>query len=252
MFVYPKEPKDRIIVALDVSTADEAKELIDQLAPHVGMFKVGLELFVSTGPAIVQVIRAAHSECFLDLKFHDIPTTVGRASAKAAALGVSMFNVHASNNIEAMEAAVKNKGGSLVLAVTVLTSFSDDNTREIYNAPTQEKVLQLALLAERAGVDGIICAPTDLEFLRMPWETNRLLFVTPGVRPAWAQSNDQKRVTTPMEATLAGSDHLVIGRPITNPPSEIGSSVEAAKRIAQEIEEALAVIRERGGGRTAW
>lgn len=176
---------------------------------------------------------------FLDGKFDDIPNTVGEAAAAASGLGVAMFNVHASAGVEAMMAAVQNKGASQVLAVTVLTSLEENNAHLIFGAPSKAKVLQLARDAKIAGVDGIICSPQELELLGKQKELAGLLKVTPGVRPEWAAAGDQKRIMTPGDAIVAGATALVIGRPITKPPQEVGTPADAARRIADEITEAL-------------
>jgi orotidine-5'-phosphate decarboxylase len=150
-----------------------------------------------------------------------------------------MFNVHASAGIEAMMAAVQNKGISQVLAVTILTSLEENNAHLIFGAPSKAKVLQLARDAKIAGVDGIICSPQELELLGKQKELAGLLKVTPGVRPEWAAAGDQKRIMTPGDAIVAGATALVIGRPITKPPQEVGTPADAARRIADEITEAL-------------
>jgi len=240
--------QDRIIVALDVSTLGEAEALVEALAPHVGCFKVGLQLITAVGaPQVVEFLHKRGGKVFLDGKFNDIPNTVGEAAAAASKLGVAMFNVHASCGIEAMAAAVKNKGQSQVLAVTVLTSLEENNAHLIFGSPSKAKVIQFARDAKLAGVDGIICSPQELELLGKQKELAGLRKVTPGVRPEWAAVGDQKRVMTPGEAIRAGADYLVIGRPITQPPAEIGGPIEAAKRITEEIKEAEAQVLLRSG-----
>ena len=227
---------DRIIVALDVDSLDKAISLVKSLAPYVGCFKVGLELLMAVGaPQVVEFVHSLGGQVFLDGKLNDIPNTVGSAAKAVAWLNVKMFDVHASAGIEAMMAAVANKGQSLVLAVTVLTSLEENNAHLIFGAPSKAKVLQFARDAKLAGCDGIICSPQELELLGKQKELGSLLKVTPGVRPEWAAAGDQKRIMTPAEAIKAGANYLVIGRPITRPPAEIGSPVDAAKRIAEEI-----------------
>lgn len=228
--------KDRIIVALDVDSLDKAKVLVESLAPHVGCFKVGLELLTAVGaPQVVEFVHSLGGQVFFDGKFDDIPNTIGGATKAVAGLNVKMFNVHASAGIEAMMAAVANKGQSLVLAVTVLTSLEENNANLIFGGPSKARVLQFARDAKLAGCDGIICSPQELELLGKQKELGGLMKVTPGVRPEWAAAGDQKRIMTPAEAIKAGATALVIGRPITKPPTEIGSPVDAAKRIAEEI-----------------
>lgn len=237
------EAKDRIIVALDVASLEEVRPLVEGLAPYVGGFKIGTELTTGVGaPQAVELVHSSGGQVFLDLKIHDIPNTAGRTAKAAAALAVKTLNVHASAGIEAMMAVVANKGNSLVLAVTVLTSLDDDTTQLIYGGSSRAKVLQLARDACLAGVDGVICSPQELELLSTHLELSGLKKVTPGVRPEWAAVGDQKRVATPGEAIKKGATDLVIGRPITTPPAEIGSPTDAAKIIADEIEVALATL----------
>lgn len=228
--------KDKIIVALDIDSLDKAKPLVESLSPYVGCFKVGLELLTAIGaPRVVDFIHSLGGQVFFDGKFCDIPNTVGKATKAVSSLRVKMFNVHASAGIEAMMAAVANKGQSLVLAVTVLTSLDEDNAHLIFGAPSKAKVLQMARDAKIAGCDGIICSPRELEFLGKQRELDGLLKITPGVRPSFAAAGDQKRILTPHEAIKAGATSLVIGRPITNPPAEIGTPVDAVKKIADEL-----------------
>jgi len=231
--------KQKLIVALDVNSLDEAGPLVRSLAPYVNCFKVGLELLTAVGaPKVVEFVYSLGSQVFYDGKFDDIPNTVGSAAREVAGLNVKMFNVHASAGVEAMMAAVANKGLSLVLAVTVLTSLDENNAHLIFGGPSKAKVLQFARDAKVAGCDGIICSPQELEFLGKQEELGSLLKVTPSVRPKWAATGDQKRIMTPAEAVRAGANVLVIGRPITKPPAEIGTPVDAVKRILKEIEEA--------------
>ena len=230
------DAKDRIIVALDVDSLDKVKSLIESLALHVGCFKIGLELLTAVGaPKVIEFIHSLGGQVFYDGKFDDIPNTIGGASKAVAGLNVKMFNVHASAGIEAMMAAVANKGQSLVLAVTVLTSIEENNANLIFGGPSKAKVLQFARDAKLAGCDGIICSPQELELLGKQKELSNLLKITPGVRSEWASTGDQKRIMTPAEAIKAGATALVIGRPITKPPTEIGTPVDAAKKIAEEI-----------------
>lgn len=230
------EVKDRIIVALDVDSLDKVKLLVESLAPYVGCFKVGLELLTAVGASkVIEFIHSLDGQVFYDGKFDDIPNTVGGAAKAVAELNVKMFNVHASAGIEAMMAAVANKGQSLVLAVTVLTSLEENNAHLIFGAPSKAKVLQLARDAKLAGCDGIICSPQELELLSKQKELDSLLKVTPGVRPGWAATGDQKRIMTPAEAIKAGATALVIGRSITKPPAEVGTSVDAVKLVLEEI-----------------
>jgi len=238
------EAKERIIVALDVDNLDEARELVKELSPYVGYFKIGLELLIKEGaPKVVQAIKEVGGKIFYDGKFNDIPTIVAGASKTVAKLGVDFFSVHASSGKESVAKAVANKGNCQVLGVTVLTSISPEECLSIFGEKPGPKVLQFAQMLAEVGADGIICSPEELELLGQQPELAKLLKVTPGVRPLWAADGNQKRVMTPGEAIKAGANYLVIGRPITQPPAEIGDPVEAVKKITEEI---IAAIEERG------
>jgi len=233
------QAKERILVALDTSDLGVLSKYARALAPHVGGFKLGLEVMHAIGlPAAVNAVRGYgpnRRNVFADAKLCDIPNTVAGAARSIAALPeVAWLNVHASCGVEAMRAAVKVKGQAKVLAVTVLTSIGRDEIFRLYGRD-EEPVATMAKMALEAGVDGLICSPADLEILAEVPGAERLLKVTPGVRPAWAAANDQKRVLTPRRAIEAGADYLVIGRPITEPPEKIGSPVVAAQLIAEEI-----------------
>lgn len=228
--------KEKLIFALDVDSIAKTTPYVEALAPHVGYFKVGLELIMSSGaPQVVNHIHRLGGQIFLDSKLCDIPNTVAAASRSIASLGVKMFNVHASCGKESLRAAAENKGNALLLAVTVLTSIEDAESERLFGTISQNKVLQFAHDAKEAGADGIICSPKELELIAQVPELKGLLKVTPGVRPSWAEANDQKRTMTPVEAVRAGATHLVVGRPISNPPRGIGSPIDAAKSIASEI-----------------
>jgi orotidine-5'-phosphate decarboxylase len=208
------QPQDRIAVALDVPTLDEAVALARSLAGEVGWFKVGLELFAAHGPDAVAAIRE-HGPVFLDVKLHDIPTTVERAARRIAELGAGLVTVHASGGTTMVRAAVEGLGDAgRVLAVTVLTSMSDDDLASI-NAPgAGTQVPALALLAVLAGAPGLVCAPRDLKAVRRAVGPEPLL-VTPGIRPGGRGDDDHARAATPKAAVEDGADLLVIGRPIT-------------------------------------
>ncbi len=229
-----------IAVALDVPTLDEAVELAAVLQGEVAVCKVGLELFGSHGPEAVRRI-GEQAPVFLDLKLHDIPTTVRRAARVLGRMGVAMATVHASGGaamvrsaVEGLQAGHEEAGHDgdlpIVLAVTVLTSMTDDDLASIGAPAAGEQVPALASLAVEAGAQGLVCAPTDVPIVRAAVGPDVTL-VTPGVRPAWAQSNDQARVATPGEAVAAGADLLVIGRPITRAEDPAG----AARRIGDEL-----------------
>lgn len=229
-----------VIVALDVPEAEAALRLASQLAPVVGAFKIGSELFTSAGPDIVRKIRATGGPVFLDLKFHDIPNTVAKAVASAVWLDVQMLTVHTSGGLEMMRAAEEaaqktarqsGRNAPLVLGVTVLTSMDSDNLREIgvhsdVERPAGSKVAQkvvgipvagqvgrLAGLAVKAGLRGLVCSPLEIAALRQILPSSVQL-VTPGIRTGAEKADDQKRTLTPKEAMTAGANWLVIGRPI--------------------------------------
>jgi orotidine-5'-phosphate decarboxylase len=216
----PSRPQDKIIIALDVPDTDGALRLIDSIADHgepPALCKIGLELFTAEGPSVVKAVKARGCEVFLDLKFHDIPNTVAHAIRSAAGLGVAMTTIHAVGGLVMMEAAAKaaEKMELLILAVTVLTSMDSDQLSSTgINVEPKEQVLRLAGLAAKAGIGGIVCSPLEISAIRESFD-EKLRIVTPGVRPIWAAAGDQKRVMTPAEAVAAGSDWLVIGRPIT-------------------------------------
>lgn len=234
----------RVIVALDVATADEARFIVGELGDEAAAFKIGLQLFTSAGPDLVSEIAAEH-RVFLDLKFHDIPNTVAMAGVEAARLGVWMFNVHASGGSEMMrrtvtdvESVCAREGLSrpLIIGVTVLTS-SDANTLSEtgIERSASEHVLMLASLAAECGLDGVVTSPLEVSLIRSSISKPGFLIVTPGVRPESATTDDQKRVTTPRQAASEGSDYLVIGRPVLAAPDRLA----ALQTINQEIETAF-------------
>lgn len=214
--------RNPIIVALDVPTAARALELAGQLAPVVGAFKVGKELFTACGPAIVSRLRELGGAVFLDLKFHDIPNTVARAVEAAARLDVQMLTVHAAGGramLSAAESAARNATTPpLVLGVTVLTSLDDAELGRVGVADGVERqVERLARLAVEAGLRGLVCSPRELPRLRQALPATVQL-VTPGIRAPDAAADDQKRTLSPQDALAAGADWLVIGRPICAAP----------------------------------
>lgn len=212
-------PTERIIVALDVPTAEEALGLVKKLSPHTGLFKIGLQLYTVAGPEVVRAVRDLGGRIFLDLKLHDIPNTVGRAVESAGSLGVEMLTVHLSGGRTMIEAAVKAAPTEmLLLGVTVLTSSDESTLRETgVTSSVEEQVVRLAQLGADCGVGGLVASPLELSVLRRALGAE-IKIVTPGIRPAGAAANDQKRATTPAEALKAGADFLVIGRPITAAP----------------------------------
>ncbi len=215
--------RNPIIAALDVPSAEQALKLAEQVAPAVGAFKIGKELFVSAGPDIVRRVRDTGTAVFLDLKFHDIPNTAARAIAAATRLDVQMLTIHASGGGEMMRAAEKSaqdtakllgRQAPLVLGVTVLTSANNATLAEIGCEPdTERQVARLAQLAMKAGLRGLVCSPLEIVALRkiLPAQVQ---LVTPGIRTGAEKADDQKRTLSPREAMAAGANWLVIGRPI--------------------------------------
>jgi len=228
--------KDKIIVALDVEDLPAALQLVDLLHNEVGAFKIGKQLFTATGPEAVRSIHERGGRVFLDLKFHDIPTTVAKASVEAARLGVFMFNMHALGGSAMMRKsvqAVRALPGAqpLMIAVTVLTSMGPDDLKPLgITLPVDELVVQLALLAKEAGMSGVVASPREIGLIKKACGPD-FLVVTPGIRPAGADANDQKRAMTPGEAVKTGADFIVVGRPITHAPDPKA----AARSIADEI-----------------
>jgi orotidine-5'-phosphate decarboxylase len=231
--MHTNDPK--IIVALDYAAAKSAAALADRLDPGLCRLKVGKELFTAAGPAVVEQLAAKNFEVFLDLKFHDIPHTVAQACRAAAGLGVWMLNVHALGGRAMMSAAREALDGldrrPKLIAVTVLTSMGRPDLQELGIAEEpQDLVLRLARLAAACGLDGVVCSAQEAGLLRREIGP-RFCLVTPGIRPAQASRDDQTRIMTPAQALAAGSDYLVIGRPITQAPDPLA----ALEAIRQEI-----------------
>ncbi|MEY4386169.1 MAG: hypothetical protein RLY20_1452 [Verrucomicrobiota bacterium] len=220
--------RNPIIVALDLPTAEQAIALAEQVAPAVGAFKIGKELFTAVGPDIVRRIRATGASVFLDLKFHDIPNTVAKAVASATRLDVQMLTIHTSGGSEMMRAAEESAQKTaaqaglnppLVLGVTVLTSSDANTLAEIGCEPNPgRQVERLAKLAVNAGLRGLVCSPLEIALLRQTLPSSVQL-VTPGIRTGAEKADDQKRTLSPREAMDAGASWLVIGRPITAAPN---------------------------------
>lgn len=219
-----EEVKERLCLALDLPTFAEAESAVDRLRDYVGVFKLGMELYTAEGPRVVEMIHNKGGKVFLDLKFHDIPTTVAKAAAVATRLGVLMFNVHGAGGSSMMRRCVdavnetadkEGLGRPITLAVTVLTSMNQDElTSEIgVGRDLKDQIVHLAQLAQNAGLDGVVASPKEIVPIRDACGRHFIL-VTPGVRPAWAEANDQKRVATPKEAMAKGADYIVVGRPI--------------------------------------
>jgi orotidine-5'-phosphate decarboxylase len=228
-----------VIVALDFADAGPADELLGRLDPARCRVKIGKELFTRAGPAFVERVAARGFDVFLDLKYHDIPNTVAGACAAAADLGVWMLNVHASGGRRMMATAAERlaRRGQrpLLIAVTVLTSLGAEDLAEVgFAGSPADNVLRLAALAEDSGLDGVVCSPLEAAGLRAA-RSPAFRLVTPGVRPAGASLDDQKRVLTPGEAIRAGADYLVVGRPIT----AAADSAASLAAINAEVDEAL-------------
>jgi len=231
----PLEPRARLILALDVPSADEAKRLLDRVGDSVEVVKVGLELFTAAGPDIVRWAVAQGKRVFLDLKLLDIGETVKRTAAAAADLGVTFLTVHATSRT--VRSAVEGRGCSpmKVLAVTVLTSFDESDLRETGIAESvRDTVLRRARLAAAAGADGVVASGGEAALIRTVLGKDPLI-VIPGIRPVRSSHDDQLQVTTPAGAIAAGADYLVVGRPIR----DAADPAAAARAIQAEIEVAL-------------
>jgi len=233
---------ERLIVALDVDDAGTARTIVSELKGSVGAFKIGLQLFTSAGPSLVKDICEAGVRIFLDLKFHDIPNTVTKASLEASKLGVWMFNMHASGGAAMMRQATQeveefcdraSLTKPLIIGVTVLTSASDQELREIgIDKSAIDQVLALSMLANSCGLDGVVASPLEAKRIREQARTE-FVIVTPGIRPKTATHDDQKRVMSPGEALSAGSDYLVVGRPVIGAADRIAAVDAIISEIAQ-------------------
>jgi len=231
------EAKKKIIFALDVNGVAEIERYAEMLSGSVGMFKIGKELFTSCGLEAVKTVQKHGGEVFLDLKYHDIPNTVAKAMIETSRLGVQLANLHALGGSEMKATAaqrVRKEFGEdrpRLLAVTILTSSTAETLRGIgIDYPVDQMVVRLAKLAQEAGMDGVVASPLEIGLIRQACG-NDFLVVTPGVRPSFASVDDQKRIMTPAEAVAAGSDYLVIGRPI----AKADEPVVAAEKIIEEI-----------------
>ncbi|MDD4791601.1 MAG: orotidine-5'-phosphate decarboxylase [Firmicutes bacterium] len=244
------EPKDALIVALDVDTREEALGIARELADEVGAFKVGMQLFNSEGPDVVKRIQELGGRVFVDLKFHDIPNTVAAAGRVMARLGCAMFTLHAAGGSDMLQAAaqaVRDESAArgvdepLILAVTVLTSIGQDQLAQemlIRNASVEEVAAIWGRMAQACGIGGVVCSPREITAVRKACGPE-LRIVTPGIRPSWTEglaADDQRRITTPAQAISLGANYIVVGRPITRAQNRL----EAAKKIAAEIAEAKA------------
>ena len=252
------QPRNRLVVAVDVSTRDEILRLVDQLRGSVGVFKIGLQAFIANGPSIVREIVSSGERVFLDLKIHDIPNTAKHAVAEAAELGAFIATVHAAGGESMLracaEAAVPRRSSEflgssadvttprnseelrgteelLVLAVTVLTSLDDAELARIgFTGSPMENAVRLAKLAKDSGLRGVVASPLEIRAIREACGDD-FVILTPGIRPAGSDAGDQRRMMTPREAIAAGADYIVVGRPITS----AADARSAAQRIVEEM-----------------
>lgn len=225
--------RDRLIVALDVPSVSEAERAVVRLGDAVTFYKIGYELVMAGGLAFAGDLARSGKQVFLDLKLHDIGNTVSKATERAVELGVKFLTVHAFPQTMKAAAEARGKSGLKILAVTVLTSWDENDLKEAgYSLGVREMVAKRAEQAKVAGVDGLVASAAEAEMLRK--QIGKMLLVTPGIRPAQASAGDQKRVVTPAMAITSGADYLVVGRPIT----EASDSKSAAENIVQEIKTA--------------
>lgn len=233
-----EEIKKRLVLALDVEDINEAKSLVDTLSPYIGTFKVGLQLFCGYGLEIINYIKEKNANFFLDVKLHDIPNTVEKASYNVIKNGANFFNVHASGGIEMMKAARRGADAAangkkpIILAVTVLTSISDEVLKdELANSlSSSELVVKLAKNAREAGLDGVVASPKELKLIKQELGED-FIVLTPGIRPNGSAKDDQKRIATPKSAIQDGADFIVLGRAITKAEDKI----DAIEKIYEEI-----------------
>lgn len=231
----------KIIVALDVGTEEEALRLTRQL-PESEIFKIGLELFTAKGPSLFEKLQSQNKKVFLDLKLHDIPNTVAGAVRVGTRHGVHMMTLHTSGGKEMMERAADaaaeeaTKLGTerpLLVGVTVLTSLKTEHLQTIgIESNTEEQVLRLAGLAQKAGLDGVVCSPQEIDLVKGEYG-REFLVVAPGIRPAWAAAQDQKRILTPAQAVRKGADYIVIGRPIIKDPNPKNAFQKILEELSQ-------------------
>lgn len=229
-----------LIVALDFDNESDAKNVVEKAGEHIGYYKVGLELFVSSGPAIIDWLKSRGKKVFLDLKFHDIPNTASRAVLSAAGYGVDMVNIHVQGGVDMMKMCVdslndlcvsKNIERPLLIGVTLLTSLDDNHLKEYdIMSSSEDYVLKMAVLAKSSGLDGVVSSAKETKIIKDSLGKD-FITVTPGIRPLGADVTDQKRVVTPKDALLLGSDYIVVGRPITKAKDIEKASIEILREI---------------------
>jgi len=234
--------RDRLIVGLDVDDVATADALVHRLGDAVRFYKIGKQLFVHAGPDVVRRVQASGAAVFLDLKFHDIPNTVAAAGVEAARLGVRIFNIHAAGGLTMMKRTVaevdtvcraERLRRPKIIAVTVLTSLADADLAQVgVERTAAAQVLRLARLAKRAGLDGVVASPREIGAIRRACGPD-FLVVTPGVRPAGVDTNDQKRVLTPGAAVAAGADYLVMSRPVLAAPDPVAAANDIVTDMAR-------------------
>ncbi|HEV7767994.1 MAG TPA: orotidine-5'-phosphate decarboxylase [Thermoanaerobaculia bacterium] len=223
------QPRDRLVIAVDVSTRDEILRLVDELRGTAGVFKIGLQAFIANGPSIVREIVASGERVFLDLKIHDIPNTAKHAVSEAASLGASIATVHAAGGEAMLQACAHDS--LLVLGVTVLTSLDDAQLAGIgFHGSAMENAVRLARLAKDSGLRGVVASPLEIRPIREACG-EYFVILTPGIRPAGSDVGDQRRTMTPREAVAAGADYIVVGRPVTG----AADARSAAQRIVEEM-----------------
>ncbi|MDQ5971312.1 MAG: orotidine-5-phosphate decarboxylase [Patescibacteria group bacterium] len=236
-----KTPKDKLIIAIDnVASLGEIEDLIKETYLFCGWYKIGLEVSTAYGiDTMINLVKKYKAKVFFDGKFHDIPNTVGHATAKLVQKNVDMMTVHCSAGARALERAVENKGDTCILGVTVLTSHTEEDCLHIFGSPVNEKVYQFAEDALNSKMDGIVCSPNELLMLCMDPQFNDLIKITPGIQPDWTVTNDQNRTMTPKDAILNGATAIVVGRGITQQKDR----AEAAQLVLQQIIDAMLIAK---------
>jgi orotidine-5'-phosphate decarboxylase len=223
------QPRDRLVIAVDLSARDEILRMVDQLRGVAGVFKIGLQAFIANGPSVVREVVASGERVFLDLKIHDIPNTAKHAVGEAASLGAAMCTVHTAGGTAMLRACAQES--LLVLGVTVLTSLEESDLLEIgFGGNAIDNVVRLAKLAQGSGLRGVVASPLEIAPIREACGSD-FVILTPGIRPAGSDAGDQRRTMTPGDAIRAGADYIVVGRPITG----AADPRSAAQRILDEM-----------------